>query len=307
MSNNSASNNNEQEYISRILARAQDLIRNGVWEGIQKDRLDNWLGALNNFQAGLLAAYILDSLCYRSKGQYWALLDCMLEDLFVNIPATRKLPARQMSFKETFKSGPLCMHHGLVVAPVIGSSQPPTKSGPYILRLIEKKFRLDKNVMSWPHKLSLCEKLTHVFFVDDFCGTGDQFVEFLEDIDFSSLCQKFEGLQVTYLVTVIHQKGLEKIKTQFPQINIRYAEFLPLEDADIFSDKSIGRYAVPNFAQTIRDQYEAVISKGGYGRNVEKYGYGQLGLTYGFAHGTPNNSLPILWMHGDNIPPLMDR
>jgi hypothetical protein len=73
----------ESEYIEVVQDRAMRQIDCNVWEGIQRDRLTGWFGSLRNIEAELLGAYLLDNLCYRSRGQYSAMLDALFLDLFM--------------------------------------------------------------------------------------------------------------------------------------------------------------------------------------------------------------------------------
>jgi len=292
----------ESEYIDLIRDRATRQIESGVWEGIQRDRLDGWLASLKNFEAELLAAYLLDNLCYRSRAQYTAMLDALFLDL--PMPGDPFKPLLVDALQGKRAANPSC---GVRVAPVIGHTAPPTKSGPYILRLAQRRFQLQSEWLVWPHLLGQIGRVTDLYFVDDFCGTGDQFDRFLKGIRFDQFRKANPQLNVTYLVTTIHTKGVDRIRKDHPYVQLKWSELLEDTHA-VLEAPCLARYAVDGFAKKIGEQYDHVVRSVGLpqtGKFAE--GFGALALAYAFAHATPNNTLPIFWMGTQHLTPLLDR
>lgn len=292
----------ESEYIDLVRDRAIRQIESGVWEGIARDRLDGWLASLKNFDAELLGAYLLDNLCYRSRAQYTAMLDAMFLDLPMPGGASQPLLVDALRIEKA--ANPKC---GVRLAPVIGHQAPPTKSGPYILRLAQRRFRLHNDWLVWPHLLAQSGMVTDLYFVDDFCGTGDQFAKFLKGIGFDQFRKTNPQLNVTYLVTTIHTTGLNRIRKDHPYVQIKWSELL--EDTHAVLDAScLARYEVDGFAKKIGEQYIHVVQSVGLPqRGKMADGFGELALAYAFAHATPNNTLPIFWMGTQHLTPLLDR
>ncbi len=292
----------ESEYIDLVRDRAMRQIDCNVWEGIQRDRLTGWLGSLRNIEAELLGAYLLDNLCYRSRGQYNAMLDALFLDLFMPSSTKSTLLVDAMRGKKTGNSS-----GGVCLAPVIGHLAPPTKSGPYILRLVQRRFQLHSDWLVWPHLLGQSSGVTDLYFVDDFCGTGDQFEKFLKGIHFDRFLQANPKVNVTYLVTTIHTKGRDRIVKNYPYVQLKWAELLEDSHA-VFDSSCLARYQVNSFAEKIASQYSQAVKSLGLPQ-VGKFaeGFGELGLAYAFAHATPNNTLPIFWMGTQNLTPLLDR
>jgi hypothetical protein len=296
----------ESDYVDQVTERSRRLIRTGIWEGISESRLDAWLGCLRNFDAELLAAYLLDNLFFRSRSQFFALLDSIFVDL--QIPAADSLSG-QISLVEGLQSGrsenpPTT---GIRLAPVIGKFAPPTKSGPYILRLAQRRYRIHSDWLAWPQALADDQQMTHVYFVDDFCGTGRQFEKFIVGIEFDKFMQARRNVAVTYLVTTIHSEGLTYIRNRFPDVHVKWAERLSEANA-VLDQACLSRYAVDNFSDRMALEYERAVRQAGLPtRGKIANGFGQLGLAYGFAHATPNNTLPIFWMGTPSLTPLLDR
>jgi hypothetical protein len=292
----------EADYVDQVIDRARKLIRTGIWEGISESRLDLWLGCLRNFDAELLAAYLIDNLFFRSRDQYFALLDSLFLDL--PLPTTQTATTLMDCVRSRKGSSP---HSGIRIAPVIGQFAPPTKSGPYILRLAQRRFRIHSDWLTWPHVISDDAGVSDVYFVDDFCGTGGQFEEFLKGIKFDAFMKDRPEVQVNYLVTTIHSDGLEHIQNTFPSVKVKWAERLSGANA-ILKTECLGRYKVEKFAERILLQYESAVKQAAL-PSTGKFadGFGQLGLAYAFAHATPNNTLPIFWMGTPALTPLLDR
>lgn len=299
------SSDDENDYILQVVERARNLIRIKVWDAVEERRLDTWLGSLRNFDAELLAAFLLDNLSFRSRSQFHSLLDCLFSDLTVQSQGTAPPPVSLLQLmRDSRKNRPT---YSVGLAPVIGINEPPTKSGPYVLRLAQRQFRICSDWLIWPQQIKSERPFSEIFFLDDFCGTGDQFVEFLEGINFSAYLSNHPDVRVTYLVAAIHTEGIKSLARSYPQVRVKWAECLD-ETNNILSGASLDRYKVPNFAEKITDQYHSVVRRSGLpsGPNVVD-GYGGLGLAYAFAHATPDNTLPIFWMETLGLTPLLDR
>lgn len=292
----------QSDYVEQVVDRSRKLIQTGIWEGIEEDRLANWLGSLRNCGAELLGAYLLDNLAFRSRQQYASLLDTVFHDLHLTVGGKSQ---RLLDVLASAPTDPELV--SVRVVPVIGQAQPPTKSGPYILRLAQRRYRMKSEWLAWAHSLHAAKDLTHIFFVDDFCGTGEQFETFLNDIDIQKIRDQNSSVSITYLVTVIHSKGRGHLKDKFPFVNVVCGESLLPVNA-VMSPEALARYRVPGFAEEIEKQYESVLEQTGLptrGKMTE--GFGSLGLAFAFTHATPNNTLPIFWMSKPKLAALLDR
>lgn len=294
----------ELDYINQVMDRCYKLIQSGIWEGVKKERLDGWVGCLSNCDSKLLAAYLLDNLTYRSREQYASLLDTIFQDLTVfsdeddHITRLVDVLAQRSSSASKFS---------ILIAPVIGHAAPPTKSGPYILRLAQRRYQIKNDWLSWPQKLVEADRISHLYLIDDFCGTGEQFTQFLNSIHLEEIRKKSPEIKITYLVTTIHATGLKLISEKFPFVHIIYAEHLSEVNA-VLSDAAFARYQISGFAEKIKHQYDAAIKFTGLpDRGKIAGGFGGLGLSYGFTHATPNNTLPIFWWETLKLTPLLDR
>lgn len=191
-------NDDTADYIDQVVDCARKLIRTRIWEGMKEARLDSWLGCLRNYEAELLGAYLLDNLAFRSRDQFFSLLDVLFLELSSPIDgvANRSGASVLDSLRIGKSTNPNC---GVRIAPVIGHLAPPTKSGPYILRLAQRRFRIHSDWLIWPQLINQAETISDLYFLDDFCGTGEQFEEFANGINLPDFMDKHPKLQVTYL------------------------------------------------------------------------------------------------------------
>lgn len=114
---------------------------------------------------------------------------------------------------------------GIRLAPVIRLDQPPIKSGMYVLRLLAREFGVRDRWMVWPEALDKQPEFHTLLLVDDFCGSGMQFVEFLE----TRIMQQFRqpGWLPGYLSpAAAHEQGLAKIREVVPRVQVLAAEVL---------------------------------------------------------------------------------
>lgn len=291
------------DYIDQVFDRAKKLVRAGIWGDIKEQRLEAWRGCLGNYDAELLGAYLLDNLCFRSKEQVNALLDA----LFLDLPGQPVDSANSRLIEQLRKNPGASTRPRICLVPVIGSSSPPTKSGPFVLRIVQRRYDIHPGWLAWPHKIPASDSLENLIFVDDFCGTGAQFTDFCCDIQLNALHDTYPALRVTYLVAAAHENGIQKVQEEFPFVNLVCAERLGKCNS-VLSHECFSRYQITGFQQLVMAQYNNVVRDAGLlssGKLVN--GFGDLGLAFAFAHATPNNTLPIFWYDTDRWTPLLDR
>lgn len=298
------STDDQLDYIDQVFDRARKLVQTRVWDEIKEYRLEGWIGCLQNHGAELLGAYLLDNLCFRSRDQFFSMLDA----LFLDLPAYPSIPDDGGRLIDRLRGYPQQGGPSSIrLAPVIGLASPPTKSGPYILRLTQRRYMIRSDWLIWPHLLEKEEGLTDIIFVDDFCGTGKQFVDFANSIRLGELHSQRQNMCITYLVAAAHEIGIKKIQNELPFVKIKCAERLSAITS-VLEDECFERYQVDDFRNIVLEQYAHVTKQCGLPTSGKfAKGFGELGLAYAFAHATPNNTLPIFWRETNQWTPLLER
>lgn len=284
-------------YTGTIIDRSHSLINAGIWGGISVDDLRNWLTNFTDSVERFFAARILDALVYRSKTQ----TESLIVDLF-----QRALPLIDQDAEvwedvlRQLKSCPVRL------VPVICENDPPSKSGPSVVRLVKRHLKFNDQWLANPQALSSAKhsKAEHIVFIDDFLGTGYQFKRFLRK---ERPLEKIRNARFTYAPLVAHQRGLDELRKVCPSIRLAPVEVVN-DDYNLFAEKPDGQIDPENSAAATRSFYEKFLVK----KKLDKLGrrslgYGKLGLCLGFEHGTPNSSLPILWLNKNGFIPLLTR
>ena len=231
-----------QEYIDQIFDRTHKLVNLNIWDPVSKQKLKAWTDCLAVHDAKLLGAYLLDNFCCRSREQFLSMFDILLYGLDVE--------GSKLELLDIIKNRPEgALINSIKIAPVIGLDQPPTKSGPYVLRLIQRRFRIHSDWLAWPNNLGDLTKIRQLYFVDDFCGTGSQFIDFANSIKLDDTHKKNPNINITYLVSTIHETGLIKIRKEKPYISLKFSDYLN-QSHEVFSDACFSRYEVTNFKET---------------------------------------------------------
>lgn len=287
-------------FTHKVFTNAASFIDTGIWQGLDKANLDNWISGLREHdETDLLAACLLDNLLYRPKQQFLALIKNMFElcdqDHEINgAPITSLLQSQQSLVWAT---------------PVLGIDQPPTKSGPYVLRLAARTYRFHEKQLIWPFDLvNLDKKAKVLLFIDDFCGTGCQFTKFARRNKIEALHKQRPDLKQIYLCAAAHEVGIKTVVDNFPFVTVIASERLTSRN-NFFDTEMFTRYRVDGLETYIWDRYKKLVKFHGlpYDGRIKYAGYGQLGLCYGFYHAVPNNTLPVYWASSETWKPLLDR
>lgn len=289
-------------FTNRVFERSKKLIDVGIWQGIDSFKLEQWIeGLAIHDNTDLLAACLLDNLIYRSKDQ----LHALVRNLFYSHMGITEMDAKDdlISLLKTQNNGQVFL------TPVIALHQPPTKSGPYILRIAQRLFRFHDSNLKWPFDLNTqCEHLKFLICIDDFCGTGTTFKKFIERNQIDKLHTTYPNLRIIYFVTAAHTAGLAFIKDNYPYIEIFCSDHLT-EKHNFFESFIYDKYGSPGLKEHIIERYEEFNLKNEVALPGTKFhhGFGGLGLTYAAFHSTPNNTLPVFWSNNGTWKPLLDR
>lgn len=134
----------------------------------------------------------------------------------------------------------------------------------------------------------------HIIFLDDFVGTGKTFCDEFENSGISNWLDKNRIKNIFLLSTIIMTEGKNKINALFPDIKIisdvRNKLFdevgSPFNAFDRDTYKRIKRFA---------EKYGNRLIVGRPPNQFQALGYGESQSAVAFFHGTPNNSLSIIW------------
>ncbi len=291
----------ERLFVDGIGTRAEHLIARHIWEGIDLARCRSWVAQFRLRDCELLGACLLDSFIYRSKPQVEALLKSVLTS-----------PAMLGASAEDDSSLLDCLRGhrdpGIRICPVIRLDQSPTKSGTYVLRMLRRSLGLKEKWMRWPQALANEPDTVHtVIVVDDFCGSGQQFTDFVSLTGMDKFIAARPMCRIVYVTAAAHVEGISKIASDHPRIEVLAGEVLGA-DEHFFEGAALKRIKAEGVIERLRSQYDRIAAEVGLGGvSVGPLGFADQALTYAFSHGTPNNTLPVYWKTTELWSPLVDR
>lgn len=288
-------------FVQAVKADSKKLIERGLWD-IPMARLESWSKQFLGSDEQFFSACLLDQLIFRTQHQFEAGLRSLFRsnlngELF---SSTHDLHLSQIIASQSDPK--------LRLVPVICETDPPTKSGPLVLRRLQRILQVNQRWMCWPWQATKGigdEGIKVIVFVDDFLGTGRQFVRFFRQWGFH---EHIEGIQYFYAPVVAHQVGIDHLAGELPAVCVVSAETLD-QSHTFFSNyvwDRLGQGCVS--AEEAKAWYiDYAGQKGINPPEVGSLGYGDLALTFGFSHSTPNNALPILWCETIDWQPLLER
>lgn len=289
-------------FVESVIATGKQLIERGFWE-IPESRLDSWCRQFCGPEEQFFAACLLDQTIFRSRLQF----ESALRTLFRSNLSGAVFPGQNdLCLAEAVqgRSDPK-----IRLIPVICESDPPTKSGPLVMRRLQRILRLNSKWMCWPWQApkEIDEKaISTIIFVDDFLGSGRQFENFFQQWGFDK--QIDSGVRHIYTPVVAHQTGLDYLAKALPSVTVACVEKLGASHR-FFNERTwdhLGQGQVT--ADDAKNWYLDFATKRKVApRSVSPLGYGELELAFGFSHATPNNSLPILWHSSGDWYPLLER
>ena len=197
-----------------------------------------------------------------------------------------------------------------------GESPNATDSGLTFARMARMQLLLDEGQIVAPDQLTqlLADQgaVRPVVFVDDFAGSGDQFIATwqrqyeLRDGSSASLedvCSVNTGLQVFYTPAICTWIARDAIASAAPIVRLRPAHLL----AERYSAASPDSILVPQ--ELVPDLHQFIVDsslRAGIPR-TRAFGYQGLGLALAFEHSVPDATLPIFWTESPGWVPLRRR
>ena len=289
-------------FVEATFSQCKQLIRANIWT-VDASRYEGWRRQFQGPEEEFFSACILHKLIFRSRRQFEAGLLSIFRGGLRNVITPN---AHDLSFAEMLSKN---KRGKIKLVPVLGDKDPPTKSGPYVLRRLQRLMDVKKPWMCWPWqaKRKLEEgDVDSVVFVDDFLGTGQQFEDFFKQWKFDTF---LGNATLVYCPVVAHHDGLKHLANVFPGITVVSAEVLDTENHGFFSNSVWSELSGGAISgKEAISWYKDFLRERGINPGVEKtFGYGGLALTLGFSHSTPNNSLPLLWYESTDWVPLLER
>lgn len=288
-----------------VLAKCDVLKAAGFWPNEPTLRPRAWLRNFESSDQGT-AAFLLDKFTYYNAEMTDALLKASYQSLGDGLVQS----ANGSSLNIT--SDLPCA----VFTPVTGERPNPTDSGNLMCRKARQLLSIPENRIVEPQAA-----MTHaanggtVIFIDDFIGSGDQFLEtWQRDYSPQSLSSFHNVMNrqpfcACYISLVSTDYGLSNIISDAPEVAVSVAHILTTRSTVQGLDISPGQlqeidHFLSKYVNRLQPKEPYILGDMGY----LKYGYKNRGLMFGFEHSIPDATLPIFWSPGNNEwEPLIER
>ena len=192
----------------------------------------------------------------------------------------------------------------------------PSDSGHLFVRVIRDHFGISESQLLGPldlvKRLSVAKKPFPLVFVDDFSGTGNQFVRSLNQplrVSWwrrkTSIAKQLHRLRPERAFAVFGISSISARREMLRNAHLRVSAGNQLdESASILTprhnpDEEVERLELMDLVE--RYSVKAGISA------ADIFGYKSSGLTVGFEHGIPNNTLPIFTKESATWKPLISK
>jgi hypothetical protein len=231
--------------------------------------------------------------------------------------AFHSLSARLGDFRASHadaKSAWLEFRNSLIVTRVTGEVPNDTDSGYAFARMARQQLNLDESqIMSNREAIQfiLDHGPTPVVFVDDFVGSGDQFITTWErDIEivggnsasFKKL-SRIGGSVYCYCPLFIVEMGRTALSRECPDVRLSPAHYIPTNYSALSDDSIVW----PDHLRPTALEFLQTASRRAGVNDPEWMGYRGQGLTLAFEHGVPDATLPIFYSCEGEWKPLIRR
>lgn len=291
-------------YIDEVLSHYDALKRAGLIPPEPKMRPRAWIKNFDD-EDKLIAAKLLERFIYYDQ----RLTESLLKASFFSIADGLSKGPQAPSKQQLLQSLP-----SAIFTPVSGESPNATDSGYLFCRLVRQTLGVsESNILLNDKAREKAKEGATVIFVDDFIGSGDQFISTWQSNDsslqsFQSI-QKRTNFQAIYVCLIGIKEGIQAIQSRVPSIAICVTHKI---------DKRSTLWGIRDANPELYSQFNALLNK--YSTRLQPsenymtqnhyllYGYKNKGLFLGFQHSIPDATLPIFWCRGtNNWEPLIER
>lgn len=290
--------------VGEVLNKCEVLKRAGMWLPEPYMRPRAWLNNFEDDDKGV-AATLLNSFVFYSSRLSDRLLTASFRSVTDGLPKGPESPDRHV----LSASLDVC-----VFTPVEGECPHPTDSGHFISRKARQVLGIpESRIVGHADALKEAESGRPVVFLDDFVGSGDQFLHTWKretnGLSFRKAHQQ-SGFVATYVAMMTTLKGMQAIHAKVPSVAISSAHIVE-------TSSTVHGYTTtdPRLAErvdTLLKKYSTRLTPSeSYIAENEAYrvhGYKKHGLMFAFEHSVPDATLPIYWSSGtNNWEPLIER
>lgn len=290
-----------EAFYESVCARTKALTKTGIWNN-DASSMFAWLGNFSEDTHKYVAAHILDRLTYRTERMTESAFRMYLSSMFREFCSNS---SNQIGTNiEDWLAGlrtPYCSWTDKIKLCSVSKAGEHGESGSHLIRI------LTGSLFSEDHVFPVDTQKLHqikgyiILIVDDFVGSGDQFIKFAKhhklEIAAKHNC-------IVYAPSIAYYKGLENLASSKYDIKITPLEIVAKKE-QFFSHEPNARF----FGDDVNTEADVLkvyndmrkLSKGFGKKSCDSVWLGRdkASLCIGFQWGCPNQSLGLMWLDGD--------
>ena len=282
-----------EDYYEKVISKCNAYIKSGYWEEIDIHSLRGWLGNFKTPEDKYFSVCMLDALVYRSR----KMVDSSLKHISSSIIPNFFSSAGIQINEENLENWRLSLQTGKDVpfrfVAIEGVDNKSGKSGSIVARQIKESLDLAGHLTPLVENLNkVPESVKAIVFIDDFSGTGEQFIDYYNRKVKSHLANP---IPILYAPLAAHETAIINIENTLRNVMVRPSEIIREEDSFFFPIENTFRGAKLNSTTSAKDHYLKICYENGFENDDFLLGKGNQALTFAFYFSTPNNNLKLLY------------
>lgn len=291
-----------------VLTKCAFFLQVQIWPLHQKMNPELWL---SNFNADEMphALALLNAFVYFSQEMMEALFLSAFQSLSATMrPDNEPFVATQAKWRQFVDT--------VIFTCVRGEHPNVTDSGFHFLRMARQTLKIEQSRILEPAsalELMVRDGPRPIVFVDDFVGSGRQFVttwrreigilSARQTISFERYAKSVRGTQFLYCPLICTQFGRDAITKACPEVLLCPAHVLSRDYSAFASDSNVWP---PSLAPSAQSFIETASARAGIAP-ADVRGFNNLGLSLAFEHSVPDATLPIFYWNENGWKPLIER
>ena len=293
--------NLEQELLQKIKT-----LNETIWEGrAQEPKVEVWLANFEEDTEGVSSErlhmlYLLSQFAYFGSREIRELLKALYRDLY-KYPIVESIRKANNDITDAIFLAEE-FEKRLLQTRFLGLGNP-SESGHHLLyyfrqenslpvKLFINSYEIFSRAANVPTLSIKNPRITNYVFIDDFCGSGHQAVEYSNEV-LQSLKELDRSVQTAYYALFATCSGLDCIRgnTLFDSVD----SIFELDESHKCFGESSRYFSIeergidPEFAEEVCLKYGTRLCRS------HPLGYSDGQMLIGFHHNTPDNTLPIIW------------
>jgi len=285
--------------VEEVLAKCDVLKSAGLWPAEPIITPRAWLQNFDDDDLGI-AAFLLDKFTFYNQRFSDALLVSSYNSIGDGLSKGPQAPGANDLIRSLSSA---------VLTPISGEVPNPTDSGFLMCRKARQILEIPEDkIVDHKYAIDHASNNGTVIFIDDFVGSGDQFLKTWERQYGRSNPRSFSSIQndidftAIYITLVSTDFGLNNIHRNAPKVAVCVTHVLDQKSvlSGVINDSGFTESDVETFllkySARLQPKEHYIVNNSNY----LAYGYSGLGLLFGFEHSIPDATLPIFWAPGIN-------